>query len=149
MSNAILSKYNRSIRPLNDIETTDAILRVLVDVPVTEQQRFWIADDANCGRVCLYSHPNFPGLVLEYVQGTQEDSMTTLFEADPVFADLPRLAEMRKELINEIGATLLALPSTVTVYDTGREREVFLNELGTAALIDTLAHFTGTDIATA
>lgn len=147
MSNTVLNKYRGVVIPLNDSETTDGMLRILVDMTPQEQQRMWIKSE-NIGHVCLFKHDNFPGKALEYVMGSQEDSITTLYEGTPVMADMMRLEELREELIAEIARVLMALPSTVAVYDAGRERQATLKELGTAQLIDTLAHFTHTDLAT-
>ena len=145
MSNAILTKY-RSINPLIDDATTDAMLKVLVEIPASAQQRFWIRSQA-VGNVCIYTQDDHPGKVLEYVQGSQEDSVTTLYSANGVFNDLSTLEKVRSDLINEIGAVLMRLPSTIGVMDQGRGRQVALKELGTAQLIDTLAHFTSSNIA--
>lgn len=144
MSNPVLHKY-RDITPLSDDATTDAMLRILVDIHPQEQQRWWIKNQ-NVGFVCIFTHEKFPGKVIEYVQGSQEDSVTTLYDMHPIFADLARLEQVRNELITEIGVTLMALPASVLVYDAGREREAPLKELGTAQLMDVLAHFTGTDL---
>lgn len=146
MSNAVLSKY-RGIRPLNDDATTDGMLRILVCIHPTQQQRWWIRNQ-DTGFICVFTHEMFPGKVIEYVQGTQEDSVTTLYEMHPVFANLAQLEQVRRELMTEIGVKLLALPSTILIYDAGREREVSLKEMGTAQLIDFLAHVTYTDLAT-
>ena len=143
MSNLVLEKY-RTINPINDIATTDAMLRVLVEIPNERQEDFWIRS-GEVGNICLYRNDNYPGFVLEYAQGSRDDSVTTLYSDNGLFKSRQQVADMRKALIDEIGRVLLALPSTVVVYDGGRERESFLNELGTAQLFDVLALFTSTD----
>ena len=140
MSNAILTKYH-AITPLIDDETTDSMLKVLVEIPAHEQQRFWMRNQA-VGNVCIYTSDAHPGKIIEYVQGSQEDSVTTLYAANTIFNDLAVLEKVRSDLINEIGAVLMRLPSTIGVYDNGRGRQIALKELGTAQLMDTLAHFT-------
>lgn len=145
--NAILEKYRSSITPLNDSETTDEMLRLLMAVQVTAQQRYWIKSH-ELGYICVFKHEKFPGKVIEYVQGTQDDSVTTLYQGTLITDDISRIEETRKDLIGEIAHVLMALPSTVAVYDEGRERQTVLKELGTAQLMDVLAKFTHTDLAT-
>lgn len=144
--NIILEKY-RGLRPLNDPQTTDKMLAILVEVPEAKQEGMWLRD-RNVGHACLFRHESFPGKVIEYVQGTQQDSVTTLYEESPVFESRATLLAAREALIHEIGRVLMAIPATVVVYDEGRERDVRLWELGTAQLFDTLAHFTHADVAT-
>lgn len=146
MSNPTLHKY-RNVRPLNDTSKVEAMLAILVEIPNEAQSGFWIRE-TRAGNVCIFRHAAFPGVVLEYAQGTKDDSVTTIYEDGPEFVTLQAIIDMRAELIAEIGRVLFAIPSTVTVRDEGREREVALVELGTAQLIDVLAHFTQSDIAT-
>lgn len=146
MSNPILHKY-RTLQPINDIATTDAMLRKLVEISNDRQDGFWIRD-ASVGNVCLYADLAHHGKMLEYTQGSQDDSVTTLYEDNGLFETRQQVLDMRKDLIDEIGRVLLALPSTVVVRDGGREREVFLRECGTAQLFDILVGFTNTDLAT-
>jgi len=146
MSNSVLHKY-RTINPINDIAVTDAMLRVLVEIPNEQQEGFWIRDN-EVGNICLYRNDAHPGKVLEYAQGSQDDSVTTLYEDNGLFQSRQQLWDMRRDLMSEIGRVLLAIPSTVVVYDAGREREVFLRELGTAQLFDVLARFAGADAKT-
>lgn len=146
MSNTVLALY-RALKPLNDDATTDKMLSILIEIPNDAQSGFWIRDE-KAGNVCLFKHDSFPNKVLEYVQGSADDSVSTLYEEHAIFATLRALTEARNYLIMEIGSVLMALPSTVAVYDGGRERQVVLRELGTAQIIDTLAHFTRTDLAT-
>lgn len=146
MSNATLHKY-RSLKPVNDEPTTNKLLTILVEIPNAGQEGFWIRTN-DAGYVCLFQHDSVPGRLVEYVQGSQDDSVTTLYELNPVFATLQSLKDCRNDLISEIGRVLLALPNTVTVHDEGRERQLFLRELGTAQLMDVLAHFASVDLAT-
>jgi hypothetical protein len=147
MSNAILTKY-RNVRPVsNDEAKVEAMWRLMTGMTYYDARPRW-SHSPDTGNVFLLIHDDFPGYVLEYVMGTENDSVTTLYEASADVGSLSAVAQMRADLINEIGSILLALPSTVVVWDQGRERELTLKELGTAQLIDTLAHFTGTDITT-
>lgn len=146
MTNIVLNKY-RTINPVNDVQKTDAMLRVLVEIPNERQEDMWIRD-GNYGNICLYRDDRFPGFVLEYAQGTQDDSVTTLYTDNGLFKTRQQVLDTRKEIIDEIGRLLLALPQTVVVYDAGRERDSFLRELGTAQLYDVLAHFSSKDVAT-
>lgn len=140
MSTTIIEKY-KSIDPLNDEATTHALLQLLVDVP-NERKAAYYAQDINAGRVYLFRHDSFPGKVIEYVPGLPgDDSVTTLYAEHPIFASRQALLEARKELIGAIDHILMAVPNTVVVRDDGRERDVFLQELGTAQLLDTLVHF--------
>ena len=144
--NEILLKH-RDIKPVNDVADAEQLLSHLVELDPIKQQLYWIKSE-EIGFVCVYQHPDVPNRVIEYVQGTKSDSVSTLYEGNEKIADLERLAEVRRELMGEIGAVLMRLPSTIAVYDGGREREAALKELGTAQLMDVLAHFTGTDINT-
>lgn len=139
--NHTLEKY-RSLKPINDETTVNAMLTILVEIPPSLQESFWIREN-DVGSLCLYENEMFPNKVLEYVQGSADDSVTTLYGPNPIFNSRQALIEARQELIAEIGRSLLALPSTVAVYDSGRERQVMLKELGTAQLYDVLAHFVG------
>lgn len=141
MSNMILEKY-RSLKPLNDEAAVNAMLGVLVEIPPSLQNDFWVRE-ADVGSFCLYENDMHPNKVLEYVQGSADDSVTTLYEPNSILQSRAALIDARRELIAEIGRVLLALPSTVAVYDSGRERQVMLRELGTAQLYDVLAHFAG------
>ncbi|WP_374335347.1 hypothetical protein [Methyloversatilis sp.] len=147
MSNAVLSKY-RGLTPLNNQEIVDGLWRHMTQLSVPEAKHRWFKSE-DYGFVFLFSHDDYPNVVLEYVQGSRDDSVTTIYAHTREVASLEALSNMRKELINEIGAVLLALPQSVVVRDEGREREVALKELGTAQLVDVLAHFTQTDIHTA
>lgn len=143
--NPILTKYRQHFKPINDIAVTDGMLRILVEVPPEQQETMWFRD-ADAGSVCVFMHDNFPGKIIEYVQGSADDSVTTLYESDSLIADRARLKAARGELITEIGAVLMRLPSTVGVRDEGRERTLPLRECSTAQLMDLLAQATGTDI---
>lgn len=140
MSTATIEKF-RTINPLNDEATTNALLQLLVDTPRERQADFYGAD-TRAGRVYLFRHDSFPGKVLEYVPGLPgDDSVTTLYDEHAVFSSRQALVDARKELIGAIEHILMAVPNTTVVRDMGRERDVFLLELGTAQLFDTLVHF--------
>lgn len=146
MSNSVLTKY-RNLRPMNNQEIVDGMWRHMVALTVPEAEHRWLKSE-DTGFVFLYTHKDYPNVVLEYVQGSKNDSVTTIYEYSTEVSSLDQVRKVREELINEIGRVLLALPSTVVVRDEGREREVALKELGTAQLMDVLAHFTHTDIKT-
>lgn len=143
MNNMVLEKY-RNLKPINDIATTDAMLRVLVEIPNERQEDMWLRDN-RAGQVCIYRDPRFPGKVLEYAMGSKDDSVTTLYEDVGLYQTRQQVLDMRKEIIEEIGRICLSLPDMVTVFDSGREREVFLRECGTVQLFDLLAAMSGRD----
>lgn len=140
MSTEIIEKY-KTVDPLNDEATTNALLQLLVDTPRERHGEFY-AHDHHAGRVYLFRHPQFPGKVIEYVPGLPgDDSVTTLYNEHPIFASRQALLDARKELIAAINYLLMAVPHSVVVQDLGRERPVLLIEMGTAQLLDTLVHF--------
>lgn len=140
MSTEIIEKY-KTVDPLNDEATTNALLQLLVDRPRERHAEFY-ARDHHAGRVYLFRHPQFPGKVIEYVPGLPgDDSVTTLYSEHPIFASRQALLDARKELIEAINHLLMAVPHSVVVNDLGRERPVLLIEMGTAQLLDTLVHF--------
>ena len=140
MSTQVIEKY-KTINPLNDAATTDALLRILVDIPRDRLGEFYGAD-ASAGRFYLFRHDSFPGKLIEYVPGLPgDDSVTTLYDEHAVFSTRQRLIDTRKEIIVAIEQILMAVPNTTVVRDSGRERDVFLQEMGTAQLLDTLVHF--------
>lgn len=145
MSNAILTKY-REVRPTFDESQVNTLQIELLKTTDAERINGFVRDDMG-GTFCVFTDSAVPNRVLEYVKGSEQDSVSTLYEnTSPIFSDLGALRMARRELIGEIGARLGRLPSTISVYDGGREREVALNELGTAQLMDVLARFTGTDL---
>lgn len=144
MGNQILNKY-RNVKPVSDVKVVEDMLRVLVEMPRHAQR--WI-NDRVVGALCYYEDERYPQYVLEYAMSNNQDSVTTLYMKTPEFESLESCRKMREDLISEIGRALMAIPSFVQVYDAGRERRAHLNELGTAQLIDTLAHFVGQDLAT-
>lgn len=138
-TNMVLEKF-RTLRPITDDQTVMAMLAILVNLSREQQRDMWFADK-DSGRVCLFRHGEFPGKVLEYVWGTKDDSVSTLYEEHPIFATRQALINARKEVRDEIGRLTLSLPSTIVVGDAGRGRDAYLYELGTAQMIDTLEHF--------
>jgi hypothetical protein len=143
MSTQVIEKY-KTVNPLNDEKTTDAMLRILVEVPRERLGEFFAGDQV-AGRMYLYRHEAFPGKVIEYVPGLPgDDSVTTLYDEHPIFESRQRLIDVRRELIGAIESLLMAVPNATVVRDNGRERDVYLQELGTAQLLDTLVHFNGT-----
>lgn len=140
MNNSVLEKY-RSLRHVNDENIVNAIFDRLIVIPANQQGQYWIRD-AEAGQICTYEDDRFPGKVLEYVMGTQEDSVSTLYEGHPIFESRARLVDVRKEIIAEIARLFLAVPSVLTLWDDGRGRQVHLRELGTLQLLDMLAYMT-------
>lgn len=145
MSNPILFKL-RDLKPINDEPLVNKMLEILVAIPNEKQDDLWTRTQG-AGNVCMFKHSITPGKVIEYVQGSKDDSVTTLYEGHPIFSSLKALTEARLDLISEIATVTMALPGTVVVRDAGRGRECFLRELGTAQLMDVLAEFTHTDLA--
>lgn len=133
-----LNKY-RDLRYKHDEKITEAIMASMVALSFAEQRDLWIFDQ-DAGILCVYQDPRFPQYVIEYIKGSDEDSVTTLFETAPLFGDRSRLREARIEIMQEIASHFLSLPSVLTVYDEGRGRQVYLRELGTMQLLDVLAH---------
>lgn len=140
MSTTTIQKY-KDIDPINDEATTHGLMQMLVDTPRTRLGDFF-AQDTVAGRVYLFRNDAFPGKLIEYVPGLPgDDSVTTLYGEHRIFASRQALLDARKELIESIERVLMAVPNTTVVRDNGRGRDVFLSELGTAQLLDTLIHF--------
>ena len=146
MSNLILSKY-RALTPVSDEAAVNDMWQMMMELTVPEAAPRWLKSE-DTGYVFRFTSSKYPQYVLEYVQGSKQDSVTTLYRASPEVASLESISKVRSDLINEVGSVLMALPSTVVVGDAGREREVALKEMGTAQLVDLLAHFTHTDLKT-
>ncbi len=146
MNDLITGKY-RQLRPLNDEAITHAMLQILVDVPPSQQNALWHRGET--GSFCIFRHDKFPGKVIEYVQGSKNDSVTTLYVDCPLFESLNAVADMRKQLQYDVAARHHALPSSISFFDHGRERDVVLTEMGTAQLYDMIAQQTGRDVLTA
>ena len=142
MNELLIARANRLFKPLNDIAVTDGMLRVLVHTPESVQEGFW-ARDNEAGNVCLFGHDRYPRKVIEYVAGSKEDSVTTLYEATSIFDSKTDLMRIRKDLIREIKAMTMTVNNSFALYDEGRERHVKLKEMGTAQLIDTVIKMQG------
>lgn len=127
----IISKYGK-LKTINDEARTDAMLKQFTEQPYERHQDMWIRD-AVVGNVGVFKQDNY---VIEVVMGSEDSSVTTLFDYNPIFSMRTELAEARKELIIEIGAATMSLPSRVAIHDEGRGRDVFLREMSTAQLID-------------
>lgn len=140
-TNDVIDKYAKLINPVSDEATVMELFKHLVKLTPAQQHEMSFVD-AEVGKVLIFRHDQFPGLVLEYVLGTKDDSVSTLYRESPIFATRQTLIDTRRALYREIGAVMLALPASVVVSDPGRQRgDVYLYELGTAQLIDTLEHF--------
>jgi hypothetical protein len=134
----ILDKF-KDLEPTYNEAITNAMLIALVATPNNRQDDMWIRDGV-AGNVCVYKDNRYPNHVIEYVLGSKDDSVTTLFIGHPVFASRQLLIDLRKELITGIAVATMSLPSTVMVRDEGRERDAYLMELGTAQLVDIMTN---------
>ena len=137
--------YNRLIRPVSDEATVNKLLAILVELTPEQQRDMWFRD-ARAGAVCLFSHESATGLILEYVQGSRDDSISTLYTATDLFRSRQALIDARNTMMTEIAATSFSLPGAIGYYDEGREREVSLKEMGTAQLIDQWARLRGVSL---
>jgi hypothetical protein len=128
------------------MDATNGLWFEMSTMDVHKQQQYWMRDP-HIGNVFLYSNNSTcPGKFLEYVEGVQDDSVSTLYQASQIFNEKSVFMKARLDLINEIAAKLMLLPSLVIVFDEGRQRNINLQEAGTAQLIDILAEITYTDI---
>lgn len=133
----VISKYG-TLHTINDEVITDAMLERFTNLPAGRHQDMWIRDQV-VGDVGIYADTRYPNKIIEVVMGADESSVTTLFEASPIFFSRKELAEARKDIITEIGVATMSLPSLIAVKDEGRGRDVILREMSTAQLIDILA----------
>jgi hypothetical protein len=133
----VLNKYS-NIRYKNDPKITDEILTRMTNLPAKEQFAL-LKHHPDAGTIAIYHDPRFPEYVVEYVKGSEDDSVTTLYEKAPLFADFSLLVKARLEIMQEIAVHFLSLPSTLTAYDAGRSRRAYLKEFGTMQLLDLLA----------
>lgn len=146
----IALKY-RHLAPVNDMAKVEEAWHHLVTMPPAEQKER-SREHPEAGKVLLlplYDSDTKEHFFLEYVKcadPANEDSVTTLYHNAPEFQTLEALIDTRKELILSVAQKFSALPSVMTVMDAGRNREAWLNELGTAQLLDILAMSTGTDV---
>lgn len=98
------------------------------------------------GDIALFQWEKYPQHIMEIVIATNgEDCVTTLYEYDSIFANIAEYEEVRWKLITEIAGLYSALPSAIRFTD-GRDRQIEMKEMGTAQLIDNLAHLTYTSI---
>lgn len=140
MTHPVFEKY-RSLAPLNDEASTNALLKILVDTSRERLSTLYGAS-AKGGRFYMVRHTSQPGKVLEYVPDlSQDSSVSTLYVEHPIFESRQRLIDVREEIISAIDHLLLAIPGTTTVLDEERGKQVHLLELGTAQLLDVLNHF--------
>lgn len=131
---SIVSKYG-NLHTINDEIITDTMLARFTALPADKHRDMWIRD-AVAGDVGLYMDSQYVNKVIEVVMGSNESSVTTLFEINPIFFSRHDLALARKDLITEIGVATMSLPSNVAVWDEGRGCDVMLREMSTAQLID-------------
>lgn len=135
MKQASIQHYNQFIRPVSDEQTVNRLLSILVELTPEAQKDFWFRDE-RAGNVCLFAHESAPGKILEYVQGRRDDSITTLYVVSAVFASRQALIDARNDMMTEISAGMFTIPGAIGIFDEGREREVYLKEMGTAQLLD-------------
>lgn len=124
------------LESVNDIPTIEAMWEALIEMPPEQQLSMWMIDPDLTGKVCLFTSERWPGLVLEYVQGDQNDSITTLCKGHPIFNSLGDLRKARADIIYSLGAAHACLPSVLMFPDNGRERRVRPYEMGTLQLLD-------------
>lgn len=133
-----MRQISTALRPKTDVAAVERLWTILTEMTPEEQHRFWIRDP-KAGQVCLFEHESAPGVVLEYVAGSKQDSVSTLYEAATVVGSKQALIDVRTFLITEIAVIFGGLPSAMGFHDAGRGRDVFLREMGTAQLLDELA----------
>lgn len=139
MSN-LVSKHYQALKPVKDIASINKLWKKMIDMGIKEQQKYWIKDQF-VGEIMLMTDEVLaPNKVIEYVNGfKRDDSVTTLYEANILFGDKSIYVAKRREIIEAIAGKFLTLPSVVTIKDEGRGRNVHLQEMSTAQLLDTLA----------
>jgi hypothetical protein len=135
MTKAVYEKY-KNIMPVTDDRIVMTIQCQITQLSFKKAQEYRVKDPIG-GSLYLFTDSDFPDKVLEIVPGTNaEDSVSTLYQAHPIFNSRTELMRARREMIEAIAAANLALPSVIGVPDAGRERDVLLAEHGTAQLID-------------
>lgn len=140
MSHPVVEKY-RSLVTMNDDGIVNKMLGILVEVPKDRLEQFY-AGSTNGGRLYVYRNAEVCDGVVEYIPDhANETSVTTLYREHPMFESRAKLIATREEVISAIDRVLMALPGTTTIYDEGRNKELYLAELGTAQLLDVLKHF--------
>jgi hypothetical protein len=103
------------------------------------QKQEIFAQSRKGGGVFLFESKNFPGHIAEYIPGIVEtDSISCLFTPHPLLAEARVLLKFREELIEAIERIQQAAPGSLKKADPGRSRAVFLNEMSTLQLADTL-----------
>jgi len=142
MSKAIYEKY-KNIRPITDDQCVMTIQCQVTALSFKKAQEYR-AKDPIAGSVYLFTDDQFPDRVLEIVPGTTAaDSVSTLYAGHALFNSKTALMGARREMIQAIAASFLALPGTIAIPDAGRERDVTLAEHGTAQLIDQMQRMFG------
>lgn len=132
--NGVLEKYRSKIVPVN---YADSIVDELLGHLVKSSDMQWCVND-KVGMFCLFRHKSYPDYVLEYVKGSNGDSISTLYHKNSIFNDISEFERVRYELMKEIAVGLCSLPSYVTFWDEGRGKQVAMREMGTAQLMDVL-----------
>lgn len=132
----VISKYG-TLHTVNDETITDVMLKRFTELPEARHQDLWIRDPI-VGDVGIFVDDRYPNKVIEVVMGSDESSVTTLFQTSPIFFSRSELADARKDIMTEIGVATMSLPSSIAIKDEGRGRDVTLREMSTAQLIDIL-----------
>ena len=136
MSKAILSKYDQMFQPVKDDEAVMVFHKQITALPVERTKDYRVYDRLG-GNCYIFSDSDYPDYVMEVVIGrSAEDSITSLYRANPIFNDRMAYINARKEMIMAIAAGFLAIPNSIAIPDAGRERDVMLSEHGTAQLVD-------------
>ena len=148
---SILVNKFKHLSPVNDLPKIEEAWLQMVTMSKQEQAEYWHLDNLT-GKVMLLplqDSQTGENFYLEYVRCNDEvndDSVTTLYSSASEMTNRAKWADVRKELIFAVAGQFNALPSGMTVFDEGRNREVFLSELGTAQLLDILARSSNIDI---
>jgi hypothetical protein len=103
------------------------------------QKQEIFAQSRKGGGVFLFESQNFPGHIAEFIPGVVEtDSISCLFTPHPLLAEARVLLKFREELVDAIERVQQAAPGTLRKMDPARHRAVYLNEMSTLQLADTL-----------
>lgn len=139
--NSLIQKYTHGLIVLNDSDTAEAIFKRGVREPSTKISA--IVQPESIGTITIFSdQERHPGKIVEVVSSLDgEDACMTLYAENPIFGELTKLAELRKEVIYALGSRFTALPGLTTVMDEARGKKVLLREMGTAQLLDLLADY--------
>ena len=140
--NSLIKKYTHGLNVLNDTDAAQEIFRRGAHERASKISA--IVQPESIGTIAVFSdQERHPGKIVEVVSSLDgEDACMTLYMENPIFGELTKLAELRKEVICAIGSRFVSLPGLMTVMDEARGKKVLLREMGTAQLLDLLADYT-------